>query len=181
MRMSDEYASGSPGSRLNVTATVKWYNSTKGFGFIQVNPDEPDVFIHASAVTQAGHSDIPNGATIECDIIRTERGFQVSNLHSVDMSTAEEMPARDRGRSSGPREWQDSYGGDEQETDGTVKFFDTNRGFGFIVPDDSDRDIFLPGRILTRAGIPLLESNQRVRVRWREGDRGPLATWVEPA
>ena len=62
-----------------------------------------------------------------------------------------------------------------------MKFFDTNRGFGFIVPDDSDRDIFLPGRILTRAGIPMLESNQRVRVRWREGDRGPLATWVEPA
>ncbi len=178
MRMSDEYESESPGSRLNVSATVKWYNSTKGFGFVQVNPDEPDVFIHASAVTQAGLSDIPNGATIECDIIRTERGFQVSNLHKVDVSTAEQMPPRDRSR--GPREWQGSYG-DEHETDGTVKFFDSNRGFGFIVPDDSDRDIFLPGRILTRAGIPMLESNQRVRVRWREGDRGPLATWVEPA
>ncbi len=175
--MSDAYGSDSQDNRFNVTATIKWYNSTKGFGFVQVEPSEPDVFIHASAVSQAGFNDLPNGATIECDIIRTERGFQVSRLHKVDTSTAEQ-PSFGAGRPS--RDLQESYG-DEQETDGTVKFFDTNRGFGFVVPDDGDREIFVPGRILTRAGIPRLESNQRVRIRWREGDRGPLATWVKSA
>ena len=179
--MSDAYGSGSQDNRFNITATVKWYNSTKGFGFVQVDPGEPDVFIHASAVSQGGFGDLPNGATIECDIIRTDRGLQVSRLHKVDASTAEQPSYGGGGGGPRPsRDWQESYG-DEQETDGTVKFFDTNRGFGFVVPDDGDRDIFLPGRILTKAGIARLESNQRVRIRWREGDRGPLATWVDLA
>lgn len=173
--MSDAYGSGSQDNRFNVTATVKWYNSTKGFGFVQVDPGQPDVFIHASALTQSGVSDLPNGATIECDIVRAERGLQVSRLHKVDSSTAEQ-PSFDGGRPA--REWEEESYDDERQADGTVKFFDTNRGFGFVVPDDGDRDIFVPGRILTRAGIPSLESNQRVKIRWREGDRGPLATWV---
>ncbi len=175
--MSDEYGSGSQDNRYNVSATVKWYNPTKGFGFVQAEPDRPDVFIHASAVTQAGYSELPNGATIECDIIRTERGLQVSRLHKVDMSTAEQ-PSYDAAARPA-RERHDSYGGEEYETDGMVKFFDANRGFGFVVPDDGGRDIFVPGRVITRAGIPTLDNNQRVRIRWREGDRGPLATWVK--
>ena len=128
--MSDAYGSGSQDNRFNVTATIKWYNATKGFGFVQVEPSEPDVFIHASAVSQAGFNELPNGATIECDIIRTERGFQVSRLHKVDTSTAEQ-PSFGAGRPS--RDWQESYG-DEQETEGTVKFFDTNRGSASSCP-----------------------------------------------
>jgi len=189
--MTDAYGSGSQGDRQNVTATVKWFNTTKGFGFVQISPDEPDVFVHASVVSRTGATELPNGATIECDIAEAERGLQVTNIHRIDLSTAEQ-PSFDRGPRGGfdrgghhDRGGFDRGGhqerGEEHETEGMVKFFDSNKGFGFVVPDDGSRDIFVPGRILPKTCVVRLEQNQRVRVRWREGDRGPLATWVELA
>ncbi|MBC6438952.1 MAG: cold shock domain-containing protein [Rhodospirillales bacterium] len=180
--MSDYYGLGSPDERTHVTATVKWFNTTKGFGFVQVTPNEPDVFVHASVVSQAGVSDLPNGATVECDIGRAERGLQVTRIHRVDISTAEQPPFGGGHRGGFDRD-RGSYdrGGEEHETEGIVKFFDTNKGFGFVTPDDGGRDIFVPGRVLPKTGVVRLEPNQRVRVRWREGDKGPLATWVELA
>ena len=49
----------------------------------------------------------------------------------------------------------------------------------FVVPDDGGRDIFVPGRVLPKTGVVRLEPNQRVHIKWHEGDKGPLATWVE--
>ncbi len=184
--MSDQHQPGSPGhptpdERTHVTATVKWFNTTKGFGFVQITPDEPDVFVHVSALNQAGiHQGLPNGATVECDIARAERGFQVSRIHRVDISTAEQ-PSFGGGHRGAPRPPRDQPTGEEHGSDGEVKFFDSNKGFGFIVPDGGGRDIFLPGRVLSKTSIVRLESGQRVRVRWREGDRGPLAVWVDLA
>ena len=180
--MSDAYHSDLRDERFNVSATVKWFNSAKGFGFVQVSPNEADVFIHASVVSQAGVADLPNGATIVCDVARAERGMQVTVLHGVDLSTAE--PPRfggDRPQRGGfERHRHDrDEGGEEHESEGVVKFFDLNKGFGFVMPDDGNRDIFIPGRVLSKTGVVRLEQNQRVRVRWREGDRGPFATLVE--
>ena len=179
--MSDFMGSGASDERSHVTATVKWFNTTKGFGFVQVSPNEPDVFVHASVVSLAGVTDLPNGATVECDVARAERGLQVTRIHRVDISTAEQ-PSYGGGY-RGPRGGydRDRSAGEEHESEGSVKFFDANKGFGFVVPDDGGRDIFIPGRVLPKTGVLRLESDQRVRVRWREGDRGPLATRVELA
>tara|TARA_Y100001960_G_C14665549_1_gene823117 strand:+ start:799 stop:1356 length:558 start_codon:yes stop_codon:yes gene_type:complete len=184
--MSDEYGLGSQGDRTHVTATVKWYNTTKGFGFVQISPNEPDVFVHASVVSPTGAMDLPNGATIECDVAQGERGLQVTHIHNIDLSTAEQPSDGDRPRGGFDRPPRDRGGydqgsGEEHETEGMVKFFDANKGFGFVVPDDGNRDIFVPGRVLPKTGVMRLEPNQRVRIRWREGDKGPLATWVELA
>ena len=190
--MSDYYGSSSPDERSNVTARVKWFNTTKGFGFIQVSPDEPDVFIHASVVSPTGVTDLPPGTTLECDIARAARGLQVTRIHRVDLTTAEQPSyggPRDRferpgGYDRGGFERGGGYdrgSGDEYESEGMVKFFDSNKGFGFVVPDGGGRDIFIPGRVLPKTGVVRLEPDQRVRVRWREGDRGPLATRVELA
>lgn len=168
--MPDESDQRSSGQRNGVTATVKWFNPAKGFGFAQIAEGEPDVFVHASVMARAGIANLPNGCTIVCDVTEGDRGLQVAAIHSVDLSTATagapagERPQPDRG---------------EQELTGTVKFYDANKGYGFVVPDGGERDVFVPARILPKTGLMRLEPNQRVRLRCREGDKGPLATWIE--
>ncbi len=184
--MVDEYR-GSGGARNNVTATVKWFNPSKGFGFVQAGPSGPDVFVHASVMTRAGLTNLPNGATMVCDISEGDRGLQVSMIHSLDTSTAEPEGFTERPRGGfrdGPprRERQDRFerdSGEERELTGTVKFYDANKGYGFVVPDGGERDVFVPGRVLPKTGLARLEPNQRVHLRYVEGDKGPLATWVE--
>ena len=62
---------------------------------------------------------------------------------------------------------------------GTVKFYNDQKGFGFIQPDDGSKDVFVSARMLTRSGITLLEAEQRVRVTTRMGQKGPMAARLE--
>lgn len=66
-------------------------------------------------------------------------------------------------------------GGATQEIEGRVKFFDPERGFGFVVPDDGGPDVFISARQLERAGIQPLSPEQRVRLSIGTGRKGPIA------
>src|SRR5215510_10377738 len=80
--------SGSRGGSGPQRATVKWFNSTKGFGFVTLE-DGSDAFCHASALSALSSPDLPQGATVYCDVAQGQRGMQVTTVHSVDLSTAE--------------------------------------------------------------------------------------------
>ncbi|WP_434614930.1 cold-shock protein [Azospirillum sp. B2RO_4] len=82
-----------------VTATVKWFNPERGYGFVKVGDSGKDALLPASLVVPAGHTTLPDGATVVVDIVEDRKGQQVSVLHSVDLSTAAptRTPARDRG------------------------------------------------------------------------------------
>ncbi|MCW5680021.1 MAG: cold-shock protein [Xanthobacteraceae bacterium] len=56
------------------SGTVKWFNAQKGYGFIQPSDGGKDVFVHISAVEQAGLSTLSEGQKISFDIITTDRG-----------------------------------------------------------------------------------------------------------
>src|ERR1700744_669766 len=108
--------SGSRGglAQASVKGTVKWFNGTKGYGFITLE-NGGDAFCHASALQAAGHSELPQGATIVCDLQDSPRGLQVVAVHSVDTSTADTSggggprgPRRDFGDGGGRR---DRFGG----------------------------------------------------------------------
>jgi cold shock protein len=156
--------------RTEVAAVVKWYNRTKGFGFVKPNDGAPDAFLHASLVAQAGHDDLADGTSLVCDIAEGPRGPQVAAIHSIELPT-EPVP-----RSRPPRF---AGGGEGELVEGTVKFYNADKGFGFIVPDDGSKDVFVSARTLTRAGIAALEAEQRVRVATRMGQKGPMAARVE--
>ena len=150
----------------NVTAQVKWYNPNKGFGFVQPADGGGDAFLHASVLGQSGYQDLGEGDTLTCDIAPGPRGPQVVAIHRVEPS---EQP-RGGGWSRG------GFDDRPMETvEGTVKFFDAAKGFGFVTPDGGGKDVFVSARILTKAGLGTLESDQRVRVTTRLGPKGPMA------
>ncbi|KKX31719.1 cold-shock protein [Rhizobium sp. LC145] len=60
------------------TGTVKWFNSTKGFGFIQPDDGTTDVFVHISAVERAGMSSLKDGQKISYEIVRDRKSGKSS-------------------------------------------------------------------------------------------------------
>ena len=153
----------------NITAQVKWYNPNKGFGFVQPADGGGDAFLHASVLGQSGYQDLGEGDTLTCDIAPGPRGPQVVVIHNVERS---EQP-RGGGWSGGGRSA--AVDGPTETVEGTVKFFDAAKGFGFVTPDGGGKDVFVSARILTKIGLSTLESDQRVRVTTRLGPKGPMA------
>ena len=60
------------------TGTVKWFNSTKGFGFIQPDDGGADVFVHISAVERAGLRGLDDGQKINCEMVRDQKSGKMS-------------------------------------------------------------------------------------------------------
>jgi CspA family cold shock protein len=147
-----------------ITAVVKWFNPTKGFGFVQPTDGSPDAFMHVSVVERSGLNSLPQGATIICDLCTGQKGPQVAAVHRVE--SLPEAPPHDEG-------------GEASEVDGTVKFYNGEKGFGFVVPDGGGKDVFVSARVLERAGIRDLEPDQRLRMMTRMGQKGPMADNVE--
>ena len=159
----------SDAGQRNVTAVVKWYNPTKGFGFVQPTDGSADAFLHASVLARAGQQTLSEGMIIVCDVADGQRGPQVTALHSVQAGGA-------AAAGFGPRP---APNGGDGPVEGTVKFFSATKGFGFVTPDDGGRDVFVSARTLERAGLTSLESAQRVRLTVRVGQKGPMAEQVE--
>jgi CspA family cold shock protein len=158
----------------NVSATVKWFNATKGFGFVSPTDGSPDAFLHISALERAGVGEVSEGATVVCDLGPGQRGPQVVTVHSIDMSTAvprRPAPARSEGSFT-------PQGEPGPTVEGRVKFFSADKGFGFIAVDDGGKDVFVHIRALEKSGLRTLEPDQRVRLTITMGQKGPQAETV---
>ena len=169
-------------TKSNVTATVKWFNPTKGFGFVSPEDGSPDAFLHVSAVQAAGYDALDEGATIVCDLARGPKGPQVASIQSVDNSTASRSPRPPRAGGGGfgyDRGGYDAGGAGGEEVDGTVKWFNADKGFGFITPSTGGKDVFVHVNVLRRSGMQTLQEGDQVRVTVRQGQKGPEAGKVE--
>lgn len=168
-RSSGDYSSNrATVQQANITATVKWFNATKGFGFVSPTDGSPDAFLHVSALSRAGVNDIAEGSTIVCDLGPGQRGPQVVAVHEVDSSTAAPSAPRAprREATSGP------------PVEGTVKFFSADKGFGFVALDEGGKDVFVHVKALERCGLRTLETDQRVRLTVSMGQKGPQADTI---
>jgi len=193
-----------PISQASAKGKVKWFNATKGFGFITMD-NGGDAFCHASALQATGHADVQPGTTIVCDLADSQRGLQVVTVHSVDASTAEAPSQRPRPFGGGGDRFGgggdrfggggDRFGGDRGHgggggyrdnnapsgpmVEGKVKFFNDQKGFGFVMPDNGSGDIYLHASALRRSGIQAVEPDQRIRYSTRQGNKGVEVDKVE--
>ena len=174
-------AASGPLAQASAKGTVKWFNSTKGYGFITLD-NGGDAFCHASALAALGTPNVPQGATVVCDLQESPRGLQVVAVHSMDTSTADPMPAR-RPRPDGG--FGGGFGHDTGPSgpmvDGKVKFFNDQKGFGFVVPDAGGGDVYVHASALRRSGISALTPEQRIRYSTRQGMKGVEVDRIELA
>jgi CspA family cold shock protein len=155
-----------------VSGVVKWFSTEKGFGFVELSDGSGDAFLHSSVLTQGGIAAVQPGETLEVRIGPGHKGPHVTEVLSVDSSTASPMPSR---RSS---DQATTSNGPSVEETGTVKWFNAERGYGFIALANVGKDVFVHASALERSGLVGLAEGQSVVVDVIEGRKGPEAARV---
>lgn len=174
-----------------IEATVKWFNPEKGFGFVELSDGSGDVFLHARALEAAGQESVPPGSKLSVRVGQGQKGRQVTEVLEVDTSTAEAAPPRrsfgDRPGGGGGFGAPRSSGGPRMATGpteervGTVKWYNPDKGFGFIAVEGGGKDVFVHVTVISRSGLSDLAEGQRVVVQVGQGPKGPEARGIELA
>ncbi|HEY2539470.1 MAG TPA: cold-shock protein [Stellaceae bacterium] len=171
-----EVPSGPP-----VRAVVKWFKPERGFGFVELSDGSGDAFLHASVLERSGVPAVQPGETLEIRVAPGQKGPQVTEIVSVDSSTATPPSAR-RSPYPGAGAARPTYEASASvEETGTVKWFNAQKGFGFIVREGGGKDAFVHASVLERSGIDTLNEGQRVLIDIAEGRKGPEAVRVRLA
>ena len=133
---------------------VKFFNSQKGFGFIQQESGGEDVFVHISAVERAGLKGLGEGQELEFNLV--DRGGKIS---AQDLQiVGDVVPVQARGGDRGGAPQRELTG---EKATGTVKFFNSMKGFGFLVRDDGQPDAFVHISAVERSGLSAINEGER--------------------
>jgi CspA family cold shock protein len=173
-------------------ATVKWFNPEKGFGFVALSDGSGDAFLHANTLNQSGHNAVSPGATLRVRIGQGQKGRQVSEVLSVDETTATPSAGRGAGAARGAGGFGDRPGGfgggaaprrgaptgPSVEMQGTVKWYNATKGFGFVAPSEGGKDVFVHASALQRAGVMQLAEGQTIWMDVVQGAKGPEAAAI---
>jgi CspA family cold shock protein len=178
-----------------VSATVKWFNGEKGYGFAEVSDGSGDAFLHIAALQALGRESVPPGATLMVHVGQGQKGRQITKVVSVDDSTATAEAPR------GPRPGGDRFGGGgggggfagggprrgppdlgpATEMGGTVKWFSVDKGMGFVETGDGGKDVFVHISAVQRSGLTNLFEGQKVSMQVVETPKGRQATSIKSA
>lgn len=162
---------------------VKWFDATRGFGFVIDESFDGDILVHFSVLRDHNRRSLPEGARVAGVAQQQARGYQAQRIDSIDLSTALPSPARDgnavRQRSDRQALAEDAGPFEELE----VKWFNRVKGYGFLIrPEEGEasEDIFLHMETVRAAGLNDLQPGQRLDARAARGRKGLTAIEVRP-
>src|SRR5213083_2285389 len=160
-------------SVIELTGAIKWFDVSKGYGFIVPDTGLPDVLLHVTCLRRDGYQTAYEGARVVCEVLQRPKGLQAFRVLSMDESTAihpSQVPPRTHVSvtpTSGLERAQ-------------VKWFNRLRGFGFLTRGEGTPDIFVHMETLRRYGLTELRPGQTVLVRFGPGPKGMMAAEVRP-
>lgn len=158
---------------------MKWFDTTRGFGFLVSDEVEGDVLLHFSVLREHGRRSLPEGAVVECVPARLERGLQARRVLSIDLSSA--LPVQPKAsissRDRADRKALSDMAGEFQPVE--VKWFNRVKGYGFVNrggPDgDGDEDVFVHMETVRQSGLGELQPGQQLEARVAPSAKGLTA------
>jgi cold shock protein len=189
------------GEGVQADGIVKWFNGSKGFGFVAINNNASDAFLHISVVTRAGLQGLAENTRLRCMVVPSDRGMQVTHILEIMGVDQNAPPASHNANMGGPRrERNDDYrdqprarydeaprqhtprpqpSGPEVEVNGEIKWYKTDKGFGFAMPEDGGKDVFIHRSVLERAGLDNLETGRKIRMMVTSSAKGREASKID--
>jgi len=161
-------------SVIELTGVIKWFDVSKGYGFIVPDNGMPDILLHVTCLRRDGFQVAYEGARVVVEVLQRARGLQAFRVLSMDESTAvhpAQMPP--------PRTHVTVTATSGLER-AQVKWFNRLRGFGFLTRGEGTPDIFVHMETLRRFGLTELRPGQFVLVRYGPGSKGLMAAEVRP-
>ena len=178
------YPFSGPDTGTRISATVKWYDPAKGYGFLVPDDGSPDIFCRASVLATVGLSTLLAGATVECDIGQGARGPEVSRILAVDFSATPPgaahsvRPPAERLTTAGPGMVRAGPAASDGRIRALVKWFDPGKGYGFLEPEDGSSDLFCHLSAVQASGRDTLHQDAAVTCEVVQGDRGPQVSRI---
>lgn len=158
-----------------VSGRVKWFDPSKGFGFIVADEGGPDILLHVNVLRNFGQNSVADDARVDVVTHRTERGVQAIEIIRI--------APPDREDAGGLRDLADVPVEDMAHIPlepGRVKWFDKVKGFGFANVFGKPEDVFLHIEVLRLSGLSDVQPGEALALRVIDGERGRMAAQVFP-
>nr|WP_321457264.1 cold-shock protein [uncultured Cohaesibacter sp.] len=158
-----------------IAGKIKWFDVAKGFGFIVPDDNSSDILLHVTCLRRDGYRTAYEGARVVCEVLQGPKGLQALRILSMDESTAmhpsQLPPANTHVKVNPTSELEKAW----------VKWFNREKGFGFLTQGEGTADIFIHMETLRIFGLTELRPHQEVLVRYGPSPKGKMATEIRPS